>query len=272
MSRKILFWHSKNSILTFAPSRKILFWHSKSYFDIRYETENPILTFKTMSFFLPVVLLPLVQLSNQKQDFLPMVHSCLWSCNNETENTQFVNQYLFWHLLWNGKSYFDIQNPILTFKILFWHSLWVGKSYFDIRYESENPILTFAPIRKVLFWHSISYLDKRYESENPILTFKILFWPSLWVGEFYFYFAMSRKILFSHSKSYFDLLSRKILFWHSLWDGKTIGQSKSYFDILYDPENPIWHLKSYFYTRSKSKNPILTFDLLQKILFWHSKS
>ena len=27
-------------------SRKILFWHSKSYFVIRYESENPILTFK----------------------------------------------------------------------------------------------------------------------------------------------------------------------------------------------------------------------------------
>ena len=31
--------------------------------------------------FLPLVLLPLVQFSNQKQEFLPMVHSCLWCCN-----------------------------------------------------------------------------------------------------------------------------------------------------------------------------------------------
>ena len=35
-----------------------------------------------VSFFLPLVLLPLVQFSNQKQEFLPMVHSCLWCCNN----------------------------------------------------------------------------------------------------------------------------------------------------------------------------------------------
>ena len=35
-----------------------------------------------VSFFLPLVLLPLVQFSNQRQEFLPMVHSCLWCCNN----------------------------------------------------------------------------------------------------------------------------------------------------------------------------------------------
>ena len=31
--------------------------------------------------FLTLVLLLLVQFSNQKQEFLPMVHSCLWCCN-----------------------------------------------------------------------------------------------------------------------------------------------------------------------------------------------
>ena len=49
-------------------------------------------------------------------------------------------------------SFFDIrtesENPILIFKILFWHSHWVGKSYFDI----QNPILSFALSRKILFW------------------------------------------------------------------------------------------------------------------------
>ena len=35
-----------------------------------------------VSFFLPLVLLPLVQFSKQKQEFLPMVHSCLCCCNN----------------------------------------------------------------------------------------------------------------------------------------------------------------------------------------------
>ena len=33
-------------------------------------------------FFLPLVPLPLVQFSNQKQEFWPMVHSCLWCCNS----------------------------------------------------------------------------------------------------------------------------------------------------------------------------------------------
>ena len=104
-----------------------------------------------------------------------------------------IFEILFWHSLWVGKSYFDIQNPILTFamsrKILFWHS--------------ENPILTFAPSRKILFrhlksffdicsesemlfWHSKYYIDIRYESEKAILTFKILFWTSQLAGKSYF--------------------------------------------------------------------------------------
>ena len=71
-------------------------------------------------------------------------------------------------------------------------------------------------ILKILFWHSESYFDIRYETENP-----------------------------------FD-------------------NQNPIFDILYDPENLSWHLKSYFDIRSESKNPILTFDRIQKILFWHS--
>ena len=133
---------------------------------------------------------------------------------------------------WVGKSYYDIQYPILTFelsrKIVFWHSKsyfdirtnWVGKSYFDIsksyfdiRTESENCILTFKilfnPIlpfelsRKILFWHSKSYFDIRTESENRIFIFKILIWHSNWVGKWYFdiqnpilTFEMSRKVQF----------------------------------------------------------------------------
>ena len=41
-----------------------------------------------VSFFLPLVLLPLVQFSNQKQKFLPMVHSCLWCCNTRPCNNE----------------------------------------------------------------------------------------------------------------------------------------------------------------------------------------
>ena len=33
-------------------------------------------------FFLPLVVLPLMQFSNQKQEFLPVVHSCLWCYNS----------------------------------------------------------------------------------------------------------------------------------------------------------------------------------------------
>ena len=101
---KIIFRHSnwvgkcyfdiQNPILTFELSRKKLFWYSKSYFGIRTVSENSILTFK---------------------------------------------------------SYFDIrtesENAILAFKVIFWHSNWVWKSYFDI----QNPILTFESSRKIVF-------------------------------------------------------------------------------------------------------------------------
>ena len=67
--------------------------------------------------------------------------------------------FVFWHSKSGWISYFDIQNPILTFKlrpnIVFWHT----KSYFDIRTGAEYRILTF----KILFWHSksgrISYFN-----------------------------------------------------------------------------------------------------------------
>ena len=203
--------------------------------------------------------------------------------------------------------YFDIQNSILTFelswKIVFWHS----KFYFDIRTELENAIL----ISKIIFWHS-NWVEKWYfdilnpnfnirtESENAILIFKILFWHLNWVGTSCFLvqypiftFQLSRKIVFWHSISYFDIrtesensiLILKILFWHSNWVGK------SHFDIQkipfwyskwvgkwnFDIQNPVltfepsliivfWQSKSYFDIRSESENAILIF----KILFWHS--
>ena len=64
---------------------------------------------------------------------------------------------------------------------------------------------------------------------------------------------MGPKIAFWHTKSYFyirtgaenRILTFEILFWHSNW-GRI-----SYFDI---------------------RNPILTFEMGQKIVFWHSKS
>ena len=140
LSLKIVFWYS-NPILTFKLSRKMLFWYSKSYFDIRTESENQILTFKILFFTFDLRL---------KMQF------------------------------WYSKSYFDIRTEsenrtsILTFEILFWHSNCIGKCYFVF----QNPIWTFDPSRKILFWHSKSYFDIRTQSENPILTFKILFWLS----------------------------------------------------------------------------------------------
>ena len=43
-----------------------------------------------VSFFLPLVLLPLVQFSNQKPEFLPMVHSRLWCCNTHSSATHWA--------------------------------------------------------------------------------------------------------------------------------------------------------------------------------------
>ena len=143
LSRKLLF-DIQIPILTLAMSRKILFWHSKSYFDIRYESEK--------SYF---------------------------NIHYESESPILTVWILFLNSHWVWKSYFDIQNPILTFAlsrmILFW-----------IRYEPENPILTSI----ILFWHS-------HYSENPFLTFKILFWHSLWVGKSFFDTQ--------NSESYFDI-------------------------------------------------------------------
>ena len=149
----------------------------------------------------------------------------------------------------------------MTFEILFWHSNLVGKSYFDIR----NPILTFELSRKIVFWYSKSYFDIQTAPENAILIFKILFWHSKWVGKSNF----DIKILFWHSngvwKCNFDIrnpiltfkLSRKIVFWHF----------KSYFDIRSESENVIfWQSKSYFDFRTESEKAIFIFN----ILFWHS--
>ena len=93
-------------------------------------------------------------------------------------------------------SFFGFRFSFFAFR--FRYSNWVGKSYFDI----QNPILTFELSRKIVFWHSKSYFDIRTESENRILTFKILFWQSNWVGKSYFdiqnpilTFELSRKIL-----------------------------------------------------------------------------
>ena len=120
---------------------------------------------------------------------------------------------------------------------------------------------------EILICHS-NWVGKCYfDIQNPILTFelsqKIVFWHSksyfdirteseylFWHWKSYLTFELSRKIVFWQSKFYFDIRTEsektfKILFWHSNWVGKC------YFDI---------------------QNPILTFELSRKMLFWSSKS
>ena len=155
-------------------------WNVYCYLWCRWEKLLPMVSF----------FLPLVQFSNQKQEFLPMVR--LWCCNNYV-----------------GKSYFDIRNPIWTFELSWKMLFWYSKSYFVIQTERDNrifyiqnPILTFEMSRKIVFWHSKSYFDIRTESENRNFTFEILFWHSNWVGKSYFdiqnpfsTFELSRKML-----------------------------------------------------------------------------
>ena len=264
MTFNVLDWHSNgvgiscfdilNLILTFELSRKILFWHSKTYFDIFYESENPILIFKILFW------------------HSQWIGKFYFDIQNPILTFALGRKILFWY----SKSYFDTgtksENPVLIFKNLFWHSLWVGISYFYI----QKPILTFALSRNILFCHLKSYFDIRTQPENPILTFKILFWHSQWVGISYFdiqnpvlTFAMSQNILFWHSKSYFDFPTEsEIVFWHSksYFDIRFDWLGKSYFDIRRKSENPILTFKMQFDIRTESEIPILTF----KILFWHS--
>ena len=127
------------------------------------------------------------------------------------------------------------------------------------------------------------------------MTIEILFWNSNWVGKCYFDIRnpilkckLSRKTVFCHSKSYFDIRTEsenaiwilKILFWHTNWVGK------SYFDIQkilfwysnwvgkcnFDIQNPILTFEPSRKIVFWPKNPILTFELSLKMLFWHSKS
>ena len=255
MTFKILFWHSnlgrisnfdiQNPILTFELGPNIEFWHSKSYFDIRIRAEYRILTFKLL--FLKFKLGANIEFWHSKSYF---------DIGIRVEYRILTFEILFWHSNSGRISNFDIQNPILTFKlganIEFWHS----KSYFDIRIRVEYRILTF----EILFWHSNSGRISNFDIQNPILTFE--FGPNI---EFY------------NSTSYFDIRIRaeyrivtfKILFWHS-----NLGRISN-FDIQnpiltfeFGPNIEFWHSKSYFDIWTGSEYRILTF----KILFWHSNS
>ena len=102
-------------------------------------------------------------------------------------------------------------------------------SFFDIRTAIEYPILTF---------------------KNPILTF-----------------ALSWKVLFSYSKSYFHIhmygLSGQSLFLYlkSNFDSHAEAEFKTLFWDSHLIRLPCFDIQ----------NPILTLELSRKILFWHSR-
>ena len=263
---RISYFDIQNPILTFEIGQnidfefKILFWHSncqisyfdmsKSYFDIRtcrisyFDIQNPILTFELkISYFdiqnpiLTFELRPNIVFWHSKSYF---------DIRTWAEYRILTFKILFWHSNWGRISYFDIQNPILTFeigrksiliiKILFWHSSLGQISYFDI----QNPILTFELGPNIVFWHSKSYFDdlgriSYLDIQNPILTFKL------------------SNIVFWHSKSYFDIRNRrisyfefKIGFWHELKISILIQNPILTFEcqnIDFEYQNPIFDIR-----------------------------
>ena len=106
----------------------MLFWHSKSYFDIRTESENRILTFK-----------------------IPFWHSnsvgkCYYDIQNPILTFELIRKIVFWH----SKSFF-------------WHSNWVGKSYFVIWWGilfSPCPTVHPSVRMSVCPWHFFSNILK----------------------------------------------------------------------------------------------------------------
>ena len=128
----------------------IMFWRSNWVGKFYFNNQNPIVTFELC------------------RKIVAWHSKSYFGIRTESENGILIYIILLWHSNWVGKSYFVIQNPILTFelsrkmlfrfsKIQIWHSNWVEKSYFDI----PNPILTVEMSRKILFLYSKSYFDIR---------------------------------------------------------------------------------------------------------------
>ena len=121
--------------------------------------------------------------------------------------------------------------------------------------KKENADRISERIRKYVIKGHISARWSRFDFRFSLCVFRFSFFAfrfSFFAFRFSI-FELSRKIVFWHSKSYFDIRTEsenailifKIRFWHSNWLGKC------YFDI---------------------RNPILTFELSWKMLFWYSKS
>ena len=180
MTFKILFWHSnwggmsyfdiQYLILTFEIGLNIVFWWSKSYFDIRNRAESRILTFKILFWHSKSGRISYFDIQNPILTFEIGPNIVFWYSKSYFDILNRAD-IVFWY----SKSYFDIrfwaEYRILIFKILFCHSNLGQISYFDI----QNPILTFELKPNIVFWHSKSYFDIRTGAECRILTFNILF-------------------------------------------------------------------------------------------------
>ena len=243
MTPNIVFWHSKFYCDTWteAKYRNSTF---NSHFDIRTEAEYRVLTF------------------NMQFDIRIGHEYLIWTF-----------KILFWNSSLGRVSYFDLEIPILTFKltpnIVFWYS----KSYFDIWTEAEYRILTFYSY--FVFgtgaqYHILtfkSYFDIQTGTEDRILTFKILFWHSNRCRISYFDFQ--NPILHSNSGqlSHFDFqipilifeLRPNIVFWHSKSDFDIITGAEYMYHILHFTfKNQIWHPNWGWISYFDFQNPILT--------------
>ena len=162
---KILFWHSNRGRISY-------FDIQKSYFDIRNQAIFLILTFKILFWHsiwggIPYFDIQYPILTLEIGPNIKFWHSNPILTFEQAEYRILTFKILFWHSNWGRLSYFDIQNPILTFELRpniaeFWHS----KSYFDIRNRAEYRILTFNN----LFWHSKWGRLLYFDIQNPILT------------------------------------------------------------------------------------------------------
>ena len=104
----------------------------------------------------------------------------------------------------------------MTFKILFWHSNCGQISCFDI----QNPILTFKMGPNIVFWHPKSYFDIRTgRDEYRIVTIKILLWHLNW--DWILYFDIQNPILT------FEMVLLKICQYIYPWSWRTCIKSKS---------------------------------------------
>ena len=115
--RRISHFDIQNPILTLEMRPIIVFWNSKSYFDIRTQDEDRILTFKILFW-------------QSKWGWISFLRFKI----------------LFWHSIYGQKSHFDIKNPIMKSKckpnIVALHL----KSYFDVQNEAKCIIWTFIYI------------------------------------------------------------------------------------------------------------------------------